>query len=160
MTDKAIASNFSFRMFDLYRRFVEILQLFPDYLQDFKTGSPKEEICHNIIKQVFKYPQTNDKISQLSKYLSKNSKIIAAHAEDVPVNWKDAIKYTETCIKLVRRYLKKKGINVKDDMDSIEDIATEIGECLHINPNEKQIEAIKEFLKYDLKNPKNSIVST
>lgn len=160
MTDKADEpSSFSFRMFDLYRRFVEVLQLNGDYLKSFKTGKPQEEICRRVIKKIFEFRQSEEKTLRMVEYLRKNAKLIASHAEKTPHNWAQALDYTETCIKMIRRYLKQKNIDIKKELQSVKELAEEIGVLLYEKPNERQLEPIVEYLKHDLRNPKNTIVS-
>ncbi|XP_016842233.1 uncharacterized protein LOC100116268 isoform X2 [Nasonia vitripennis] len=153
-----IESNFSFRIFDLYRRFVELLKINPDFLIEFKSGQPKEEICRDMIHKTFQHHQKEDKILHLLKYLNKNAKTIANHAENTPNNWADAIKYTDQCKKLIRKYFRTNAIDIKKDNFNLDEVTEGIGEFLHIVPNKVQLEAIKDYLMHDLQNPKRAII--
>ncbi|OXU23244.1 hypothetical protein TSAR_010888 [Trichomalopsis sarcophagae] len=153
-----IESNFSFRIFDLYRRFVELLKINPDFLIEFKSGQPKEEICRDMIHKTFQHSQKEDEIHHLLKYLNKNAKTIANHAENTPNNWTDAIKYTDQCKKLIRKYFRTNGIDIKKDNFNLDEVTEGIGEFLHIVPNQVQLEAIKDYLMHDLQNPKRTII--
>lgn len=151
-------NSFSFRMFDLYRRFVELLMLNPDFFTEFKSGYPKEETCRDMINRIFQHPQKEDKVLVLSKYLNKNAKAIANHAENIPKNWTHAIKYTDQCIKLIRKYFRTNCIDIKKDFN-VDEVTEGIGEYLYDIPNKVQLEAIRDYLIYDLRNPKKTIVS-
>lgn len=160
MTDEPQdASDFSFRTFDIYRGFVEVLQCNPDYLKEFKNGSPKEQTSLAIIKRVFQSKQKEEEIKKYMQYFANHAKMMAGHAENLPDNWNEAIDYTDRYIKAIHKYLRKKKISVKTSMKSVDKVARDLAKHLHDRPSLRQIEAIRYYLKYDLTNPRRSTVS-
>ena len=156
------SSTFSFRTFDIYRRIVNVLQLYPKIFEEFKNGSPTEETCRIVVQKMFQFYQSQERITQLTTYMCRNANLMVLHAMETPPLWNAAISYTECYIKKIRKYLKKKK-KVIDNLDYNHEVlinlAKEIGIHIHENPSEKQIEDIREYLKYDLNNPKSMIVS-
>ncbi|XP_058798438.1 uncharacterized protein LOC131668359 isoform X2 [Phymastichus coffea] len=152
-------SKFSFRTFDIYRRFIEVLQHKPTYLEEFKIGSPTEETCLAVIKKVFQSQQEKEEIKEYTQYFAIHAKMMAGHAEKLPDNWNDAINYTDRYIKEIRKYLRRKGLSVKSDLNKVKKIANDIAKYIHNKPTFKQIEAITYYLKYDLRNPKRNLIS-
>ncbi|XP_014211291.1 uncharacterized protein LOC106641397 [Copidosoma floridanum] len=164
MAESVPTTTFSFRMFDMYRRFVELLQLNPMFLGEFKTGNPHTDTCKQLIRRTFLQRQSEERTSSLVKYLKENAIVIAQHAEQVPDNWKDAIKYTNDCIRNVKKVLQDKGITIKTfwpDQRSVDSLSGEIAAVLHGERfTDLQLQAIKDYLMFDLKNPKKIILSS
>lgn len=157
-----MASQFSFRIFDMMKRFVQILQKHPAYLKDFKSGNPHKDTCQKVLNKTFHKKLPEERTKQMIIYLKKHSKFIANQAEDLPRNWNQAIEVTNRSIKIIRKILNGYGITVKTfvpNVSLINKLVPEMARAIHGNEfTSYQLQAIKDYLMYDIKHSKRTIV--